>query len=97
MKRRSAFVHSFARDLRHRRSAKITLNKNVMGYFADPEHLSFKTCSKRYWVCLLNKRRKEGRFEIGNNYWNNKKGGREGRDSGGFEDYESVKRRMHRS
>ena len=80
MKRRSAFVHSFARDLRHRRSAKITLNKNVMGYFADPEHLSFKTCSKRYWVCLLNKRRKEGRFEIGNDNRNNKRRRRKRRE-----------------
>ena len=45
-------MESFARDLKQHRSAKISLNKTVMVYFADPEHRSFKTCSKRYWsVC----------------------------------------------
>lgn len=45
---RSAFVDYFVRDLQHRRSAKINMNRAIMAYFDDPEELSFRACSKRY-------------------------------------------------
>lgn len=62
MSERSAFVTSFTRDLDEKRSAKIMLNRNIMRYFEDPEHLSFKTCSDQYWrVCFY---QKDGELEL---------------------------------